>query len=93
MAITRISIEVHFSIFLSSTYSPIEYCAGSTEKMKFPRHPAAPVAAAMAANGTIYVSVSRDMELNIQSLRVLAFHNLNFILIAHDISYILIHRT
>jgi len=38
---------------------------------------------------TIYVSVSRDMELNIQSLRVLAFHNLNFILIARDISYIL----
>lgn len=35
-------VGVHFSIFLSSTYSPVEYCAGSTEKMKFTRNPVAP---------------------------------------------------
>lgn len=76
MAITRVLVELYFSIFLSSTYSRVEYCAGSTEKMEFMRNPAAATSAANVRFMRLYLGIWNWIFKVLE--KTLAFHNPNF---------------
>lgn len=66
MAITRVLVELYFSIFLSSTVESARILCRIYRKDEIYEKSGS---GDVGGKRTIYASVSRDMELNIQSFR------------------------